>query len=110
MLHRVRAAAWYPSDSSPDRGTTNRPEVAVYAPCRAITVTGSNCDHASALPPYNRSMVFAFVPALGVSSPAMSTNALKISGYLTANVTAHVPPAEKPATPQADGSARTPKV
>src|SRR5262245_60382655 len=45
-------------------------------------------------------MVCALFPELGVRSPAMSWNALNISGCITVRSTAHVPPIDQPTTPQ----------
>ena len=75
-----------------------------------MTVVGSNAAHASALPPNSRAMVCALVPEFGPMSPAMSTNALNISGCITVRSTAQVPPIDQPTTPQLARSALTPKL
>jgi len=61
------------------------------------------------LPPNNRAIVCSLVPTLGLRSPAMSTNALNMSGCMTVKLTAQVPPIDHPATPQLVRSALTPK-
>ena len=79
---------------------SNQPATPVYGPCRVMTVVGSNAAYAAALPPNRRSMVWALFPELGARSPAMSSNALNISGCITVRSTAHVPPIDHPTTPQ----------
>jgi len=78
-------------------------------PWRVMTVVGSNAAHASALPPNSRAMVCALVPELGPRSPAMSSNALNMSGCMTVRSTAQVPPIDQPTTPQLAQSGLTPK-
>src|ERR1700754_5033304 len=73
-----------------------------------MTVVGSNAAHALALPPNNRAMVWSLVPELGPMSPAMSSNALNMSGCITARSTAQVPPIDQPTTPQLEPAGLTP--
>ena len=74
-----------------------------------MTVVGSNAAHASALPPNSRAMVWSLVPELGPISPAMSSNALNMSGCITARSTAQVPPIDQPTMPQLARAGLTPK-
>src|SRR5689334_11494702 len=78
----------------------NHPATPLYCPWRVITVIGSNAAYAAALPPNSRAMVWALLPELGVKSPAMSSNALNMSGCITVRSTAQVPPIDHPTTPQ----------
>src|SRR6478736_6011965 len=90
--------------------TANQPDSPLYTPCLAITVRGSKAAQASASPPNSRVIVCCLVPAVGPSWPSMSTNAPNSSGCIMLNVSAQVPPADQPTTPQLAGSRLTPKL
>src|ERR1700761_5100701 len=55
-------------------------------------------------------MVCALVPAFGLMSPAISTNALNNSGCITVRSNAQVPPIDQPTEPHCEAFGLTPKV
>lgn len=74
-----------------------------------MTVVGSKAAHAAALLPNRRLMLCFLFPAFGLRSPAISSNALNMSGCMTVKSTAQVPPIDHPAMPQLAGLVLTPK-